>query len=166
MDKEFEKRMFNAIEQAKGRPIYSVFFDEPYYLQFLNSEEELEIFQELVKDFIIRNQSRFRRDLETHPMLRKICGIDDKEYLNDEGADNKLTGEIPKDFKLEYEKITPYTILDIEEKEYTKEELLDLVGKRISYIKSKESNYQLLQQQIDDILDAYNEIIQNSHGQR
>lgn len=60
-------------------------------------------------------------------------------------------------FELKYEEITPYTILGLEEKKYTNEELLKAVSKKIktkNLIKDRKfKNYQ-----IDKILDAYNEL--------
>lgn len=61
--------------------------------------------------------------------------------------------------KSKNEIITPYTILKIEEKEYSKEELLNLISRRINYVKNHIIDEVEQQSMIDMILDAYNDII-------
>ena len=60
-------------------------------------------------------------------------------------------------FELEYEEITPYNFLGLEEKEYTNEELLEAVSKKI-YSKRLIKDKKYKSYQIDKILDAYNEL--------
>lgn len=55
--------------------------------------------------------------------------------------------------------ITPYDILGIDEKEYSKEQLLNLISRRINYVKSHVKDEVKQQSMIDSILDAYNDII-------
>ena len=54
---------------------------------------------------------------------------------------------------------TPYFILGIEEKEYTREELLEIVKKKVDELKSMIKDEQQQNENIDLILDAYNEIM-------
>lgn len=54
---------------------------------------------------------------------------------------------------------TPYTILGIDEGEYSKEELLNILTKKINLVRNQVSSEKEKQQSIDEILDAYNDII-------
>lgn len=64
--------------------------------------------------------------------------------------------------KIEWEEVTPYTILNIQEKNYSNEQLLEIVQKRISYINNNEKDLSKKQHQIDNVLDSYNEIIKKT----
>lgn len=67
--------------------------------------------------------------------------------------------EIKKgEFKLDWEEVTPYKVLGIEEKEYTKEELLGIISKKIKCIKEHGINKEQMKNDIDSVLDAYNEL--------
>ena len=62
-------------------------------------------------------------------------------------------------FKLEYEEINPYKTLGLVEGEYTKEELLQAMGKRIKEEQLSSSDKSKINDRIDKILDSYNELI-------
>ena len=68
--------------------------------------------------------------------------------------------------KMPIEWYTSYGILGIEEKEYTKEDLLDIVKDRVNLINRKITNKELKKEQIDNILGAYNDIIKTTHKQK
>lgn len=70
-----------------------------------------------------------------------------------------LSVKVKSTFELEWEEVTPYTILGIEEKEYTKEELLEIVKNKINFIKSQGLDKVKKEEEINKILDSYNEII-------
>lgn len=96
---------------------------------------------------------------EDLPVLYELLSDLEKDpYVIMSSKKNKLVGlKTSPVFELEYEEITPYTILGLEEKEYTNEELLEAVSKKI-YSKRliKDAYYKSCQ--INKILDAYNEI--------
>lgn len=68
--------------------------------------------------------------------------------------------------KIRLEKITPFQILRIEEREYTKEELLEIVSKRINFIKKYGINKKGTEKEIDEILSAYNELIKEEKNKK
>ena len=61
-------------------------------------------------------------------------------------------------FVLRWEELTPYKILNIEEREYTKEELLRIVGLRIKTLQQIGKK-----EKIDKILEAYSQIMKTSN---
>ncbi len=69
-------------------------------------------------------------------------------------------------FVLEWQEINPYTTLSIEEKEYTKEELLEIITKRIKFIQGCGFDKEVSKNHIDQILDAYNELIKKNNKKR
>ena len=62
---------------------------------------------------------------------------------------------------------TPYTVLEIENnKDYDKEELLEIVKKRIEEINSLDYERVERQNKIDKVLDAYNIIMKDRKNQK
>jgi len=85
----------------------------------------------------------------------------------------KVHKELPYSFKefnnfnkIPIEWYTSYGILGIEEKEYSKEELLEIVKDRINLINRNTINKEIKNEQIDSILVAYNDIIKSTNKQR
>jgi hypothetical protein len=52
----------------------------------------------------------------------------------------------------------PYSILGLEEMEYTKEEFLEAFEKRIKFISNQEMDYKNLKKELDETLSAYEEL--------
>lgn len=78
---------------------------------------------------------------------------------------NKVSSFEPQENKIpeiEWEEVTPYTILNIQEKNYSNEQLLEIVQQRISYVNNNEKELSKKQHQIDNVLDSYNEIIKKT----
>ena len=74
--------------------------------------------------------------------------------------------KINQNFILEWQEITPYTILSIEEKGYTQEELLEIIAKKIKFIQRCKIDKEIAKNHIDQILDAYNELIKKTNKKR
>lgn len=92
--------------------------------------------------------------------------IEETKNINVETKMDELTNKINKlDKQLiinEAENMfnkTPYSILGITEDEYTKEELLNIVGNKINILKESKYDNITKELKINEILDAYNEII-------
>jgi len=67
-----------------------------------------------------------------------------------------------QEFQININEFNSNSVLCIEEKEYTKEELLITVGKRINFYKSLNLSKDIEDVFINDVLDAYNEIMKSS----
>lgn len=88
-------------------------------------------------------------------MEEKWLGMNANEY---EANKQKFLKDKSENIKIEWEEADPYKVLEIEKREYTKEELLNRLEAQMilkSLIKDKKER----QKQIDQVLDAYNEII-------
>lgn len=66
--------------------------------------------------------------------------------------------------KLEWDVVTPYNILGIDEKDYTKQELLKILSDRVNKENAKKINHKKKVKRIDSYLDAYNEIMKKSNN--
>ncbi len=91
----------------------------------------------------------------------KILKYSIERYLIKKGIKKEDTSDIDIEWE---EEITPYTILGISQKDYSKEELLDIVADRINKLEC--NNEKNRKNKIDEILDAYNEITKSSKGQK
>lgn len=69
-------------------------------------------------------------------------------------------------FIFEWQEVTPYSVLGIKEKEYTKTLLLKIIRKKIMFIQNNEINKEQMKKEIDKILDAYNKLIKTSSKKR
>ena len=127
---------------------------------------------------IIRKDGKLLDDVDEEYLKQYLKEEDIKAYFdildiynkkkkegNNQYKQSVFKSNISRDeVKLEWD--TPYTILGIEEKEYTKEELLDVVGKKINFIKDHEIDKAKINDKIYKVLDAYNEIIKTSSKKR
>lgn len=92
--------------------------------------------------------------------IKECLGNEDYEFVLNV-LENKNDKKNNSDIVALAEKIiseTPYTILNIEEKKYTKQELLKIVGERINSIGYSELTKEEKDTETDKVLDAYNEI--------
>lgn len=146
--------------------------------------------KENVMGFDFNENQRFIFDINSLNQLKECKSMDEirkfiddlirtGEYIKNEinSADNKILSENREEnndmcnyqeteFKFEWEKITPYTILGIEEREYSKEELLGIVKNLIIAINTSGNNEMSIKKQTDDVLDAYNEIIKSYNSKQ
>ena len=110
-------------------------FDNKYKLNLLNKIRRLDKKERKIKEELV---------LKRLQNILKICIKLEKNNILEEV--NELI------------KTTPYTILDIEKKEYSKEELLNVLSDRINFIKKSNLNKNIKNLTIERLLDAYNEI--------
>lgn len=146
--------------------------------------------KENVMGFDFNENQRFIFDINSLNQLKECKSMDEirkfiddlirtGEYIKNEinSADNKILSENREEnndmcnyqeteFNFEWEKITPYTILGIEEREYSKEELLGIVKNLIIAINTSGNNEMSIKKQTDDVLDAYNEIIKSYNSKQ
>lgn len=99
---------------------------------------------------------------EIHMKLDVIINMATGQFFED--GENEMSEDNNGDHKdkisiFNFHKITPYDILEIDEKNYTKQELLKIVVDMINKIKKVGIPEVALNKEIDVILDAYNEII-------
>lgn len=81
------------------------------------------------------------------------------ENEEDEISEENNEGHQDEMFISNFDKLTPYDILEIDEKTYTEQELLKIVVDMINKIKKIGIPEVALNKEIDVILDAYNEIL-------
>lgn len=141
--------------------------------------------KENVMGFDFNENQRFIFDINSLNQLKECKSMDEirkfiddliraGEYIKNEinSTDNEILYENHEEnndmcnyqeteFNFEWEKVTPYTILGIEEREYSKEELLKIVKNLIIAINTSGNNEKSIKKQTDDVLDAYNEIIKS-----
>lgn len=146
--------------------------------------------KENVMGFDFNENQRFIFDINSLNQLKECKSMDEirkfiddlirtGEYIKNEinSADNKILSENREEnndmcnyqeteFNFEWEKITPYTILGIEEREYSKEELLGIVKNLIIAINTSQNDEMSIKKQTDDVLDAYNEIIKSYNSKQ
>lgn len=143
------------------------------YSEFYNADElkKIRIVLRKIKEENIKDVDDYlKRHLnEKEIMLASIFIKESNKTfkLYKDSPYNKIdpsTIKIRKPFELVWEEITPYTILGIEEKKYTKEELLEIIGKKINFLLNHEIDKK--NKKIDEILDAYNELTKESNKQR
>ena len=145
---------------SENKPIDFISLD--YVNQYLN-DEDAAVFLELMSKYLNMNKPELNKESIKHNDDFK----DNITYVNFNKINQIKRRKTPnQDVKLEWEEITPYTILGIEEKDYTKEELLDIVAKRINFIKAHGINKEEMDKEIDDILGAYNDLTRESHKQK
>ncbi len=123
---------------------------------------------------------RLRCFLEKTREISKKHGLDflrmltDKKYLNEnlskddcellEFCVNRyLSKNDIKSPKIEWEEITPYTILGLSDGDYSKDELLNAVADKINEIELVD-NDEIKREKTDEVLDAYNDIIKSAKG--
>ena len=99
---------------------------------------------------------------EIHMKLDIIINMVTGQFFED--GENEMSEDNNGDHKdkmsiFKFDKITPYDILEIDEKNYTKQELSNIVIDRINKLKKAGIPVEALISEIDVILDAYNEII-------
>ena len=160
---EQKKRIMSLLGQIEfeGKSIYDIVFNQKYFDEYINTESDIvdfAVLEEFVKEFINNHPERFERYLANHPEhTKKYLELTEKKQLNSSCKTTKKSDIVVKENTLEWQEITPYVILDLEEKEYPNEELLEAVGIKI---KSKKliKNKNIREHQINAILDAYNEI--------
>lgn len=134
-------RVLNIME-ADGKKIYDALFDIDYLLMYLDVEDYI-AFRNFLLEYIDLYPEKFESYLIFHPDNRKKYVELKKQKLD------RIIQLQTSTFVEGNKNNTPYAILGLEEKEYSKEELLE---------KAKE--------RIDIILDAYNELIKTSCKKR
>ena len=146
--------------------------------------------KENVMGFDFNENQRFIFDINSLNQLKECKSMDEirkfiddliraGEYIKNEinSTDNEILYENHEEnndmcnyqeteFNFEWEKVTPYTILGIEEREYSKEELLKIVKNLIIAINTSGNNEKSIKKQTDDVLDAYNEIIKSYNSKQ
>jgi len=139
--KEQKGRILDVLKQLKieDKSVFYVFFNSSIFLEKLTLDDYI-VLMKMVQEYIDNHPKELKKYLEQ--------SLKEKEQKNNEIG-----------FKLEYEEITPYKVLGIVEKEYTKEEMLEIVSKKIKFIKNYCATEEESEIYIDKVLDAYNEII-------
>jgi len=110
-----------------------------------------------LKELIDLKSSESLRDVKAKIDRLINTLYDPNEIKKYEDNSNYNKSDINLDFDLG--NITPYTILNIEERYYTKKELMKIVKARIKHINSLSMNGAQAGKEIDCILDSYNEIV-------
>lgn len=157
-EKQMQRINKAMIQMQKDNKTLKDVFDDYEYLRKYLSDEDIVFFRNRIIEF----ENKYSEKLEKYIKENYVPPVEkDVTYAN-----NKNIRVNKKEFNLEWQEITPYTILGIEEKEYTKEELLEIVGKKINFIKNHGIDKEEMQRDIDNILDAYNELTKQSSKKR
>ena len=169
---EQKKRILSILGQMEleGKDLYDVVFDKKYFINYIKTEIDMIDFivlEKNVKKYINMYPKKFEEYLEKHPEHK-----DKIDELNKENKSNNFKSFSPKNitiessFKFEWQEINPYTILGIEEKEYTNDELLEIISKKIKLIQENSTDKEKMKNDIDKILDAYNELTKTNNKKR
>lgn len=152
-NKEKQKQRINTamIQMQKDNKTMKDVFDDYEYLSKYLSDEDIKFFRNKVMEFRNKYSEKLEKYIE-------------ENYIPPEKYNTREVNK--KDFELKYEEITPYTILGIGEKEYTKEELLEIISKKIKFIQDHGIDKDQIKNEIDKILDAYNELTRTSSKKR
>ena len=159
-DEEQRNKVLNLfyLVLSQNKTIDSISID--YVNQYLN-DEDAAVFLELMSKYLNMNKPELNKESIKHNDDFKY----NITYVNFNKINQIKRRATPSQtFKLVWEEITPYTILGIEKKDYTKEELLEIIGKKINFLLNHEIDKK--NEKIDEILDVYNEIIKESNKQR
>lgn len=118
---------------------------------------------EYLKQYLIEQEIK-----ELYSIYYLIKSKEDEIFKMEKGyvVINKPYIKINKHKKKEIKETTPYIVLGIQAKEYSKEELLQIIGKKINFIKDHYIDQQQMKFDIDKILDTYNMIMKTSSKKR
>lgn len=121
---------------------------------------------DLVLDQMLKDKKNLNDALYDTDYLKKY--LNDRDIIFFRDCIKSYLGKNTKNVKyqLRCKVVTPYSILGIEEKEYTKEELLDIVKQRVNFINKHGINKVKIKKEIDKILDAYNELTKASNKKK
>ena len=152
-NKEKQMKRINKamVQMQKDNKTLKDVFDDYEYLRKYLSDEDIVVF----RNSVIEIRNKYSKKLEKYI---------EENYIPPEKYNMREVNK--KDFELKWQEITPYIILGIEEKEYTKEELLQIISKRIKFIQNHGIDKEQMKNDIDKILDAYNELTKNSSKKR
>jgi len=152
-NKEKQMKRINKamVQMQKDNKTLKDVFDDYEYLRKYLSDEDIVVF----RNSVIEIRNKYSKKLEKYI---------EENYIPPEKYNMREVNK--KDFELKWQEITPYIILGIEEKEYTKEELLKIINKRIKFIQDHGIDKEQMKNDIDKILDAYNELTKNSSKKR
>lgn len=175
---EKKKRKFlNIVAEMEvdGKHPFDVLFDENhFYLQYFWPDLDVKdfmYFENYIEEFIDKYPEKLEEYFNKYPQKKKIYELkklnkQQKIEVNQFHKIDPSSIKSRKTFNFEWQEITPYSILGIEEKEYTEEELLEIIVKKINFIKEHGIDKEEMQRNIDSILDAYNELTKTSSKKR
>ena len=159
-EKEKQKQRINKamIQMQKDNKTMKDVFDDYEYLSKYLSDEDIVFFRNSIIEF----RNKYSEELEKYIKENYVPPKKIKVKI----VNNQNIKANKKEFELKYEEVTPYTILGIEEKDYSNEELLEIVGKKIKFIKDHGIDKKKINEEINIILDAYNELTKTSNKKR
>ena len=123
--------------------------------------------------FDLENNQKFTFDLialkkiKEYQTLEEVRDFIDKliyagNYINNVVQKTNVNNQILDNERFVFKWDTPYTILGIQEKTYSKKELLEIVKKCINNINAEDLNREQKNKKIDSVLDSYNYIIKEN----
>ena len=152
-NKEKQMKRINRamVQMQKDNKTLKDVFDDYEYLRKYLSDEDIIVFRNRVIEFRNKYSEKLEKYIE-------------ENYIPPEKYNTREVNK--KEFELKWQEITPYTILGIEEREYTKEELLEMMSKKIKFIQDHGIDKEQKKKDIDKILDAYKELTKTSCKKR